>query len=156
MLKFDQFRSVDDFESIKKQLDQAKIDMDQLIDDLGQLNLRKKRNSLTFSDDVNILIELYESCSKRAFEFDKNFRIKNELERESEKQLEIDLECLDRKFKYLNEKFSTFAKYFDYFNLIRQSTITSIEINRESNELFSVEKIESIIRQYHVSLLLFY
>jgi hypothetical protein len=56
-----------------------------------------------FNNDMKILIETYEKCSKKVNELSEKSILKDEYTK-LEKEFNSDLECLEMKLKYLNEK----------------------------------------------------
>jgi hypothetical protein len=66
-------------------------------------------NNIHFNDDMKNLIENYEKCCKKLNELSQKSKIKDE-QNKCEKEIKSDLECLELKLKYLNDKCSLLGK----------------------------------------------
>ena len=90
------------------------------------------------NDDMKMLIETYEKCSRKLNELNEKSQIKDE-QNKFERQFNSDIECLELKLKYLNEKFSQMTK-----------------TERNNSQTKISDYIESLIAQYEVCVYLFY
>jgi hypothetical protein len=85
------------------------------------------------NDDMKMLIETYEKCSKKLNELNEKSQIKDE-QNKFERKFNSDIECLELKLKYLNDKYTQMTK--------TQRTATQTKIS---------DFIESLIAQYEVN-----
>jgi hypothetical protein len=90
-------------------------------------------NNIYFNDDMKNLIENYEKCCKKLNELGQKSQVKDE-QNKFEKEIKSDLECLELKLKYLNDKCSQLGK------LDKQSQMTSSAY------------LDKLINEYQVSL----
>jgi hypothetical protein len=85
------------------------------------------------NDDMKMLIETYEKCAKKLNELNEKSQIKDE-QNKFERQFNSDIECLELKLKYLNDKYTQMTK--------TERTATQAKLS---------DFIESLIAQYEVN-----
>ena len=116
-------------------LNNIKADIDNLLQDVQCKSPKNQSASPTtasaasFNEDVRILIEGYEKCCKKLNELNEKSQIKGKFncncssqsitnlnfcfkdeQNKLERELNSDIECLELKLKYLNEKFTQIVK----------------------------------------------
>ena len=97
-----------------------------LIDTPSSINIH-------FNDDMKNLIDNYEKCCKKLNELGQKSQIKDE-QNKFEKEIKSDLECLELKLKYLNDKCSQLGKL------------------DKSTQMTSSAYLDKLINEYQVSL----